>query len=321
MKQKHIFGPVPSRRLGLSLGVDLLSFKTCTLDCAYCECGATTNKTTQRKEYVSTADIKAELAEILEQSPKLDYITFAGSGEPCLASNLGEVISYVKENWPTYKIAILTNATLIYDKTIQKEIALADLIVPSIDAVSQDVFEKINLPDTKLEIEKIISGLIEFSKKFEGDIWAEVFVVPGINDTNIELSKIKDVLQKINPKKVQLNSLDRPGTQSWVTKASEEALIAIANYLQPLIVEVASTIIRARNLSPLNTNREDMILNTIKRRPCTMADLEKVCNLKAIEINKYIRRLVHKKIIYSKIEERGEFLVFDNNAGNIEIAS
>ena len=226
MKFKHLFGPVPSRRLGVSLGIDLVPHKTCTLNCVYCECGRTADLTLDRKEYVPTDEILNELKHYLDESPALDYITFSGSGEPMLHIKISEIINFLKNNYPGYKVAVLTNGTLFYNKWVRGEVKNADILIPSLDAASNEIFKKINRPHEKLNLKEIINGLAELCREFSGVIWLEIFIVPGLNDTDSELQKIKNIIEKINPDKVQLNTLDRPGTENRVmpTKKQEKGL-------------------------------------------------------------------------------------------------
>ncbi|MDR0307817.1 MAG: radical SAM protein [Chitinispirillales bacterium] len=235
---KRLFGPVRSRRLGVSLGVDMVPFKTCSLDCIYCECGATTVLTTQRKEYIPTNSIIAELDDYLSTNPALDYITFGGSGEPALHSGLGGIIKHLKNNYPNRKLAILTNSTLLSDPKLRADILPCDLIVPSLDAVSDDIFHEINKPEKSLTCAGIIEGLIALSKEFNGEIWLEIFIAPGINDTDKETALFKEALTDINPAKVQLNSLDRPGTCSKLAAAPASKLEEIARKLAAFPVEI-----------------------------------------------------------------------------------
>jgi len=152
MKFKHLFGPVPSRRLGISLGIDLVPYKTCTANCVYCECGKTTNLTIERKEYIPTDEILNELDVYLKQAPDLDYITFSGSGEPTLHSKIGEIINFLKKNYPQYKVAVLTNGTLLFHKELRDELKNADIIKPSLDAGSDEIFKKIKRPHENLNL-------------------------------------------------------------------------------------------------------------------------------------------------------------------------
>ncbi|MFO8145279.1 MAG: radical SAM protein, partial [Candidatus Syntrophosphaera sp.] len=153
---KYLFGPVPSRRLGVSLGVDLVPHKVCSLNCVYCEVGRTTNLTIQRKEYVPLDEVLKELEEYLSQDPDLDFITFSGQGEPSLNSGLGRVIDFIKDKYPRYKVAVLTNGTLFWDEKVRAEVMLADVLLPDLDAVSELAFLKVNRPAPELKIDRII---------------------------------------------------------------------------------------------------------------------------------------------------------------------
>lgn len=225
---KHLFGPVHSRRLGFSLGVDLIPFKTCPLDCVYCECGKTTNLTLERKNYVSTAMVCAEIDDYVRKHSQLDVITFSGAGEPTLGANIGEVIKHIKTKHPQYKVCVLTNAILLPDKQVRQEIAQADIVIPSLDAVSKEAFAKVDRPHNDINLTEIIEALITFRKEFKGKLFVEIFFVPGINDTPEELQSFVKVLHQINPDGVQVNSIDRQGTEKWVQPITEEAAQRIA---------------------------------------------------------------------------------------------
>lgn len=230
MKLKYIFGPVLSRRLGKSLGIDLIPFKTCPFDCIYCECGKTNTLTLERKEYTPTEEVIKEIDGYLEYQPELDYITFAGSGEPMLHKDIGGIINYIKENYPQYRIALISNSVFFKDNDIIDEIINADLIIPSLDAATQKVFEEINRPVKDIQIDKIINGLKLLSCRHK-EIWLEIFIVPGINDTEEELSRFKKAISEINPDRVQINTIDRPGTENWIRKVDENRLNKILDQL------------------------------------------------------------------------------------------
>jgi wyosine [tRNA(Phe)-imidazoG37] synthetase (radical SAM superfamily) len=161
---KHLFGPVPSRRLGMSLGIDLIPKKVCSLNCVYCEVGKTTNLTTDRLEYVNYDSVIAELEKFMSNNPKIDYFTFSGSGEPTLNCRIGDVLKFIKVKYPKIKTAILTNGTLLYNKNLREELLDADVILPSLDAASKNVFRKINRPSKKLNVETHIQGLVDLRK-------------------------------------------------------------------------------------------------------------------------------------------------------------
>ncbi|MDG5815340.1 radical SAM protein [Chitinispirillales bacterium ANBcel5] len=274
MQYKNLFGPVRSRRLGLSLGIDMVPFKTCTLDCIYCECGATTELIHERKEYVPARDIIEELNHYLSTHPSPDYVTLGGSGEPTLHSQIDTIINHVKSNYPSIKVALLTNSTFFHLPEVRRGVLGCDIVLPSLDAVSTQVFEKINKPAVSVDCEMLIDGLVEFSREFKGQIWLEVFIVPGINDTEQELKLFKETIQRIKPTRIQLNSLDRPGTCSWLTAASPEELATIAEFMKPLPVEIVS-----RNFAePLPggsqlQEQNDALMSLLKRRPSTLEDI------------------------------------------------
>ena len=307
MKYKHLFGPVPSRRLGISLGVDLVPHKICSLNCVYCEVGRTTDLTIERKEYIPLNDILAELKSYLDNEPELDYITFSGAGEPLLHNGIGKIITLIKENYPKYKLALLTNSTLLYDEKVRKEILGIDLLLPSLDAVSKKVFKKLNRPNSQLDNDKIIEGLIKFSKDFSGKIWLEVFIVPGLNDTTEELELLKNVIHQIAPDKVQLNTLDRPGTENWIEPVSKNRMEEIAEFFKPLPVEIIAKFQSRNKLRSYHKNVEQQIIETIKRRPCTDKDLSEMLGLHINEINKYLSELLHEGSVTTQQQERGIF--------------
>lgn len=292
MKYAHLFGPVHSRRLGVSLGVDMTAAKICSLNCVYCECGETTELTAERKEYVSREEIISELADYLSKKPVLDFVTFGGSGEPTLNTGLGDCIRFVKQSFPQYKTALLTNGTLFTDPDVIDEVLPCDLILPSLDAISDHAFSIVNRPHPKLDNQRILEGLKSLSKKFKGTLWVEVFIVPGDNDNPDELNLFKKELLEINPTRVQLNSLDRPGTCGWVKVATPESLREIAAFFSPLPVEIISRNSRdvAQHEIP-GIDAEETILSLLRRRPSTIEELASVSGITINRLNVLVERL------------------------------
>lgn len=305
MKHKFLFGPVPSRRLGVSLGVDLIPHKTCSLDCIYCECGKTTRLTTKRKEYVPVETVLMELDSYLAGSPSLDYITFAGSGEPTLNSGMGKVISFIKEKYSRYKICLLTNGTLFTDKSVRDDAGMVDLIIPSLDAASEDTFQRINRPHSNLSCKNIIEGLVDLRREYSGEICMEIFIVPGINDTDNELSALKEALKRISPNRIQLGTLDRPGTEEWVEAADPLRMQEIAGYLKG--AELIGDFKPRNRIASFQESKSRQIIQTLRRRPCTALDLEQILNLHQAELQKYINHLLEQKRIEVNYKERGAF--------------
>ena len=269
----HLFGPVPSRRLGISLGLDLVPMKTCTLNCIYCECGRTTHLTLNRREYVPFEEVKKELSHFLSHNPRPDYITFSGSGEPTLNSTIGDVIHFIKTQAFNIPVAVLTNGTLLFQKKVREDIKDATVIIPSLDAVTEKAFAKIVRPNPKLNINTIINGLIQLRKEYTGQIWLEIFIVPGINDTKEELTALKNAIENIRPDRVQLNTLDRPGTIQDIRSANREELESILDFWQLDNAEIIAKAPKRKNLLSYRKDAESAILETIARRPCTLQDL------------------------------------------------
>jgi wyosine [tRNA(Phe)-imidazoG37] synthetase (radical SAM superfamily) len=237
---KYLFGPVFSRRLGRSLGVDLLPYKTCSLDCIYCECGATTDLTATTAAFVPTADVLAELDDYLKRKPDLDFVTFAGSGEPTLHAELGNIVAHIKAKHPGYKVAVLTNGTLFMRPEVRAAVMQADLLVPSLDGATARSFDIINRPEATIAVDDVIVGLVLLRAQFRGTLILEVFIVPGVNDTEDEVRALREAALRIAPDAIQLNRLDRPGVLPWVTQASDDLLARLHAQLEPLTVfEVA----------------------------------------------------------------------------------
>ncbi len=304
---KHLFGPVPSRRLGMSLGIDLIPKKVCSLNCVYCEVGKTTKLTTDRMEYVKYDQVITELEQFMSKKPKIDYITFSGSGEPTLNSRMGDVLRFVKKNYPEVKTAVLTNGTLFFEKKLRAELLQADVILPSLDAASQEVFEKIDRPNAKIKIDNYIQGLIDLREEYKGKIWLEIFLLKNYNDSEKELDLLKKAIIKINPDSIQLNTLDRPGTVMDLIPLSRNELQKIIDYWKLPKVEIIASAPERTNIDSYSGDIETAILETIARRPCTLDDLHRFLGIHINEINKYLGPLEVDNKIKSVSLERGVF--------------
>ena len=303
----YLFGPVPSRRLGISLGVDLVPMKTCTLNCMYCECGRTTNLALERKEYVPFEAVKEELTHYFSHNPRPDYVTFSGSGEPTLNSRIGDVVHFIKSQTSDIPIAVLTNGTLLFQKQACEDIRDATVVIPSLDAATERVFRKINRPHPQLKIDAIINGLVQFRKDYSGQIWLEVFIVPGLNDTEQELTALKRAIEEIEPDRIQLNTLDRPGTVPTIHAATWKELEYVLDFWQLENAEIIAKAQERKGLLSYRTDVESAILETIERRPCTLQDLSQFLGLHANELNKYLDVLEADKKIKAVKQERGFF--------------
>ena len=304
---KYLFGPVPSRRLGMSLGIDLVPKKVCSLNCVYCEVGETTKLTLERKEYIRYDKVIAELEKFMDGNPKVDYITFSGSGEPTLNSRIGDVLNFVKINYPNIKTAVLTNGTLLSDKQVRNELLQADVILPSLDAASKTVFYKIDRPNSNLDINTYINGIVDLRKEFKGEIWLEVLILKNYNDSKNELAKIKEAILQINPDSVQLNTLDRPGTVDGLMPLTTTELQGIVDFWDLPNVEIIASPKQRTDIKSYKGDIETAILETIARRPCTLDDLHDFLGIHVNEINKYLGVLEEKHQIKKETQERGVF--------------
>ena len=231
MEYKYLFGPVPSRRLGISLGIDLIPLKTCNFNCIYCECGDGAPLYNERKEYIEADEVLKELKEYLSKNSKPEYITFSGSGEPTLNSRIGYLIQEIKK-LTDVKICVITNSTNLVNKNMREELRNADLVMPSLNAVLEKSFLKINRPNVNIKLSEIIEGIRKFGDEFQGEIYLEIFMIDEINYSKEELEEFVKILKTIKFTKVQLNSLDRPAPVSWVKPMAMEKLETIKNYFK-----------------------------------------------------------------------------------------
>lgn len=318
MNKKHIFGPVLSRRLGLSLGVDLIPFKTCPYDCVYCECGSTTVKTITRQDFFPADDVIAELRGVLAARPHFDTITLAGSGEPTLSRSLGHVIAFVKREYPEYPLSVLTNGSLMIDQEVQEELVPADRVIPTLTSAFQETFERIHRPHPSCRIETIIEGFIRFRNLYDGALWLEVFIVPGVNTTDTELEGLKTAIEQINPDLVQLNTLDRPPAERGVQTASGAELERVRDVLGRTGVEVVGRMHPVSRATRAMTDARDLIRATLSRRPSTVADLVQTTGMSGGEVVKILGLLERNGEVTSQRGTRGIFYAIvpgKNNCG------
>ncbi len=309
---KYLFGPVSSRRLGISLGVDLVPSKTCSMDCVYCEAGRTTCLTMERREYHPTAEIIGELGSFLSGKPKLDYITFSGAGEPTLHSGIGEIVNFIKRGYPEYRLCLITNGSLLGDAKLADELLPVDLVIPSLDAADEETFRKLNRPCPSLSCGSFIDSLVDFRAKCRGSLWLEIFVLPEINDSPASIEAIREAVARIRPDKVQLNSLDRPGTEEWVRKATVDEMLPFVKALEPHVkVEVigkpAQRTYHGKSGSPVDGKLEDAVMELVRRRPCTLAEISSVLSVDKEVLCPLLEEMAGAGRIRMEKMDRGEF--------------
>jgi wyosine [tRNA(Phe)-imidazoG37] synthetase (radical SAM superfamily) len=311
MRYSHIFGPVHSRRLGRSLGVDLVPCKVCSYDCVYCECGRTSFATSERQEFFPVGEVVAELGNYLSTTPELDYLTFSGSGEPTLSLSIGAVIRYLKETFPGYRVAVLTNGTLLWREEVREALLPADVVIPTLSSVFEETWRRIHRPAPGISLDEIISGIRQFRKEYTGEIWAEVFIIPGVNTDDRELAALCALLRELHPDRVQLNTLDRPGAEKSVIPASAEELERISSILSHSGVKCVEPVRFSPSgkaaMTPEWFDTVEMVHELIRRRPSTLDDLAESTGLSRREILKILREIEKNDPVQEKREERGVF--------------
>jgi wyosine [tRNA(Phe)-imidazoG37] synthetase (radical SAM superfamily) len=311
-QERYIFGPVPSRRLGRSLGLDIVPAKVCSLDCIYCQVGRTTKKTIERKEYVPVQKVLDELKGRIEKGLQADFITISGSGEPTLNSRLGFLIDEIKKI-TDIPVAILTNGTLLYRQDVRIECAKADVVLPSLDAADEQTFAKINRPHPDISIEKWVAGLIQFRKEYAGQVWLEVFIVDGVNTGDAEIAALKKAIERIGPDKVQLNTAVRPTAEPGVKRVSPAALLKIARLIGPNCEVIADFPKKGRGDKAGQALQKDVgqaedLLSMLKRRPCSLEDICNGLGLEKNQASEYISQLQGRGLVCS--EDRNGVMFF-----------
>lgn len=302
-----LFGPVPSRRLGMSLGVDLVPFKTCSFDCVYCESGRTSTLTLDRKEYVPFDAVISEIDHYWNTQPPPDYMTFSGSGEPTLNTVIGKVIRYIKNNRPEIRVAVLTNGSLLWDPQVRQDLLPADMVMPSLDAALPASFRRINRPCPELDLDTYIRGIETFSREFANELFLEIFILPGYNDTREDLEALKQAVNRIRPTRVQLNTLDRPGAVKGLTPASRETLDRIMPLFDGCDTQIISAVAHSAGSPGFRKDIEAAILETIIRRPCTVQDLAAVLGEEVEAVTRHLAKLKIMNKVETVKEQRGEF--------------
>ncbi|SNR62516.1 radical SAM protein [Desulfurobacterium atlanticum] len=293
---KYIFGPVYSRRLGLSLGVDLVPYKVCSMDCVYCEVGRTTVKTLERKEYVPVKEVIKELGDFLSASPPVDFVTFSGYGEPTLNSKIGKVVKFLKGEIPDIPIALITNSSLLWQKDVLNDIREMDLFLPSFDAASDTVLKKINRPVSAISVELLKKGLLNLKKETEGKIWLETLFVEGLNNNKDEILKIGEFVHYLEPDRWQINTVDRPPAYNSKPLSYEELekIKEMVKYPATDIIVRKST----ENRSSFTSDFKREILDLVNRRPCPIKEISDALGVLQEDVEKAVEELLREGRVF-----------------------
>ncbi|MCD4717405.1 MAG: radical SAM protein [Desulfobacterales bacterium] len=296
---KYLFGPVPSRRFGRSLGVDLNPYKTCSLDCVFCQLGRTTEKTVTRQEYVPTDKVISELKEWLKTDGKADYITLSGSGEPTLHSRFGEVLQFIRKN-SEIPALLLTNGTTLNLPEAREAASFANIVKVSLSAWDQASYRWVNRPHPQLRFDKLLEGQKAFRAQFKGELWMEVFLVGGMNSMRDDVRKIATLAKQIDPDRIQLNTAVRPPAEDFAAALSKEQMEELTNLFQPKAEIIAE--FKAKNSEGVEANQET-IFAMLQRRPCTADQIADVFDMHLNEVSKYIGILMRSDQIH--VERKG----------------
>ena len=283
----YIFGPVPSRRLGRSLGVDLVPFKTCSYDCIYCQLGRTTDKTAERREWVPLNDVLEELKEKLAARP--DYITLSGSGEPTLYSRLDELIAGIR-SMTDIPVAVLTNGSLLWQEEVRRQLMDAHLVIPSLDAGHGSMFQAVNRPHENISFDRMLEGLIDFREEYYGRYWLEVFLLAGHTAIDSEICRIVECVRCIKPDRVQLNTATRPPAEDYAAMVDRKRMAELAGRFEPP-AEVIANFDGVHAELDFAATRET-VLQMLRRRPCSIEDITNGLGIHRNEAIKYAEQLL-----------------------------
>ncbi|MBW2020665.1 MAG: radical SAM protein [Deltaproteobacteria bacterium] len=294
MTEHFIYGPVPSRRLGHSLGVDLVPYKVCSYDCIYCQLGRTKAKTIERKPYIPVGSILDQVYQKLKEGVCADYITLAGSGEPTLNSEIGTLIHEIKKH-TEIPVAVLTNGSLLGNSQVRESMMEADVVLPSLDAYDQQGFEAINRPHPEISFETMVHGLVAFRKEYPGQIWLEVFILDGINATEADAIQFRDWIARINPQKIHINTAVRPSAEAHARQVSSEGMARFCKILGKEAEVIAP--FRGSEKHERRANVEEDLLSLLARRPCTLDDISSGLTVHKNEVLKYLEPLVRNHTI------------------------
>lgn len=268
---KHIYGPVPSRRLGRTLGIDPVLSKTCSYDCIYCQVGRTTERTLERAIYVPVEEILEELGRALAEGVAADYIVIAGSGEPTLHSELGEIIRGIRDlsNLP---VVVITNGSLLWQRDVRDDLMGADIVMPSLDAGDSQTFHYVNRPHGDLDFDRIVDGIATFTKEFGGEVWLEVFLLAGVTSIEAEIRKIAALVDRIGPARTQINTATRPTAEDFAYAVSRERIEDLATLIPGIVEVVGGEPIDAARTGADDVS-DDAIIGLIGRHPCTVREM------------------------------------------------
>jgi wyosine [tRNA(Phe)-imidazoG37] synthetase (radical SAM superfamily) len=304
----HIFGPVPSRRLGRSLGIDVIPAKTCSFDCIYCESGPTTLLTVKREDFADPAEVLRQLHDFFHLFPNgADVITFSSAGEPTLYLHLGELIVEIRRKYPALPLIVLTNGSLLWDPAVRKDLLKASRVVPSLDAITPRIFKRINRPHPSLDLSLILEGLRAFRRDYKGELHLEIMLSSGVNDSAEDLAALAHTVEEIGPDRIELNTVVRPPARTGTRGLSNEQMKNAASCFPERLTQVIGVFSASRH-STSTDDLGDRILETIERRPCTIPELAASLGISEKRLEIESRKLGEQNKLTTRIFDGKQFL-------------
>jgi wyosine [tRNA(Phe)-imidazoG37] synthetase (radical SAM superfamily) len=306
LQLKSLFGPVPSRRLGRSLGIDVIPPKTCTYDCVYCESGRTTELTARRREFTADDLVLNDLRCFFEQhAGGADVLTFSSAGEPTLHLGLGRLIERIKKDYPSLPLVVLTNGSLLWDPEVRKDLMRADRVIPSLDAATPGIFKSVDRPHPGLELDAILEGLYAFRRDYRGQLHLEVLLVRGMNDDPRELLSLRRVIDRVRPDCVELNTVVRPPACPGVRGLTREEMTAAAGYFPPDTIRVIGRFEPSPRDSDESESLGNRVLQLVTRRPCSVEEMADSLGVSLESLQETLSGLLdQKKIRPRKYDDR-----------------
>lgn len=299
---RYLFGPVPSRRFGLSLGIDLCPPKTCTANCIFCQLGPTRATTLERREYVPTAAVLAEIDDWLGRAEPADFMTLAGSGEPTLHTGFGDVLRHIRAH-SRHRTALLSNGTLFHLPEVRAGATLADVVKLSLSAWDEASFQQINRPHPGLAFEQMVTGYDAFRAQFNGELWLEIFLMRGLNDSIEALEAIAALARRFRPARIHLNTAVRPPAEPSVHALTQNELAALARIFEP-VAEVIAEFRDRREPCASATLREETVLALLARHPATAAEVAAASGAARSDAEAILRALLAKQSIVAEVRGR-----------------
>ncbi len=299
----YTYGPVLSRRLGYSLGIDLVKGRACTINCIYCQIGTRPAYSPERVRFFPPEELETELREKIEAG-RIDYITFAGTGEPTLSKDLGRFIKFIKEEYPKKRIAVLTNGSLLWHNDVRSELMGADLVVPSLDAPDEETWKMVNRPHPDLNWDQYIDGLVDFSREFKGTLRLEIMLLKGINDSDEHLIAFRDIVTRVDPDSIDINTPVRPPAEKNI------------EIPEPARIERAKQIIGGKPIGKAKKSRmneseyvnlREALLDFLSRRPETLEAIHAGLGVDKKKLETVLFELIREEILTKNIHEGSVF--------------